>query len=235
MCFFCWFSLHTLLLDRQAEAMIETMCAAVSSPMKRKAVSTPNTLPGKQRVLDAAERLFAANGFVGVSAAEIAREAGVAHGLLFHHFGSMEELYIEVSRVAVGRMDDVQLAAFKGKTPRDQIASFLRVHMRSIKDREGDAIFRARTFGAGVTNRIMQIWDDSRQLAIDRILELIGLDTQNKKMRLCLRAWVGFHDQLVHGWIAEKSVSEAEVLNWTMAQLDYLADTILRVDLNTPI
>lgn len=42
--------------------------------------------------MDAALELFAAKGFDGTSTREIAQAAGVAEGLIFHHFDSKESL-----------------------------------------------------------------------------------------------------------------------------------------------
>src|SRR5690606_28616679 len=154
--------------------------------------------------------------FLGVSAAEIVREADVAHGLLFHHFGSMEGLYAEVSRVAAQRMDEIQLQAFRGKTARDQIASFLRAHLKTMKQRQGDSLFRAGSHALEINAKVAEIWEASRQQAIDRICEALGIVEPTKGERACLRAWIGFHDQLVLAWLSERSVSEAEVLKWTL-------------------
>lgn len=187
---------------------------------------------GRQRLLEAAERLFATRGYQSVSAAEIAREAGVAHGLLFHHFGSMEELYAEVSRAAASRMDETQLAAFKGSTPREQVAAFLRAHMRAVKQRQGDAVFRPRALGTAVASTVAEVWEESRQRAIEQLLQVLGVQAPTKKMRLCLRAWIGFHDQLVLGWLSDRSLTEREVLDWTLTQLDHLARDILGVQLD---
>ncbi|RYF62524.1 MAG: TetR/AcrR family transcriptional regulator [Comamonadaceae bacterium] len=187
---------------------------------------------GKQRLLEAAEKLFAEAGFLGVSAAQIAKEAGVAHGLLFHHFGSMEELYGEVSRVAADRMDAVQLQSFRGRTGREQISSFLRAHMRAVKQRQGDAIFRARALDAAVGSTVSEIWEASRQRAIAKLCEVLGVAAPTRKVQLCLRAWIGFHDQLVLGWLQERALTETEVLQWTLGQLDSLATRVLLVDLD---
>ncbi len=187
---------------------------------------------GKQRLLEAAERLFASKGFLEVSAAEIAREAQVAHGLLFHHFGSMEDLYAEVSRAAAQRMDQTQSESFRGRTARDQIASFLRAHMRSVRQRQGDAVFRARSHNVAVNAKVVDIWEASRQEAISRICMTLGKRVPSKKERTVLRAWIGFHDQLVLAWLADRSVTEADVLAWTLRQLEHLASDVLDVDLD---
>lgn len=200
------------------------------SPPKK---STPAKPPsGKQRILEAAERVFANKGFLDVSAAEIVREAGVAHGLLFHHYGSMEELYAEVSRVAAQQRDEMQLASFRGKTAREQIASFLRAHMSAVQQRQGDAIFRARSHNLAISSKIADIWEASRHAAIARIFVALGVAEPDARERACLRAWIGFHDQLVLAWLADRSVSKTEVLDWTLRQLEHLASDVLSVDLD---
>lgn len=201
-----------------------------SGRQKKEAAGRPPS--GKQRILEAAERLFAAKGFLGVSAAEIAREAGVAHGLLFHHFSSMEELYAQVSRMAAQQMDQTQSNSFRGRTARDQLASFLRAHMRSVKQRQGDSLFRARSHNLAINATVAEIWEESRQQAIDRICEALGIQKPTKRIRACLRAWIGFHDQLVLAWLSERSVGESDVLQWTLQQLDHLAADVLHVDLD---
>jgi AcrR family transcriptional regulator len=61
-------------------------------PAKRKT----GTKPGKERILDAAERLFARHGFYGVSVRDITEEAGVDVALVSYHFGGKRELFTAV-------------------------------------------------------------------------------------------------------------------------------------------
>ena len=218
--------------------MIRTMStpsSRASTPARTAAAGSRRASGGRDRVLEAADRLFAERGFPDVSAAEIAREAGVAHGLLFHHFGSMEDLYVEVNRRAAARMDEAQLAAFQGPTVEAQLRAFLRVHMREIKRREADTVTRARnqaTSGGAVT----AIWEASRQRAIARIAGLVGLGSPDRRTRALLRAWLGFHDQLVLAWLAERALGEREVIDITLAQFEaVLRDHIgIAVELSGP-
>ncbi|MGV3764565.1 MAG: TetR/AcrR family transcriptional regulator [Chitinophagaceae bacterium] len=48
----------------------------------------------KQELLSAALKLFVANGFHGTPTSMIAKEAGVAHGTLFHYFKTKDELVV---------------------------------------------------------------------------------------------------------------------------------------------
>ena len=49
-------------------------------------------------VLDAAERLFAEEGFAATSMRDISTASGVSHPLIHHHFGSKDGLYAAVKR-----------------------------------------------------------------------------------------------------------------------------------------
>ena len=50
----------------------------------------------KQRVLSAAQELFAARGFSGTSLADISHRCGISDGLILHHFRSKRNLYRQV-------------------------------------------------------------------------------------------------------------------------------------------
>ncbi len=67
---------------------------------RAKPATAPRTarrpLDARSRIVDAAIAEFAARGFEAASTNTIAREAGVAKGLLFHHFGSKEDLYLAI-------------------------------------------------------------------------------------------------------------------------------------------
>jgi len=50
----------------------------------------------KDKLLDAAEQLFASKGFDATTTREITREAGVPLGLMSYYFGTKKELYTEI-------------------------------------------------------------------------------------------------------------------------------------------
>ncbi len=52
----------------------------------------------REKILDAAERLFAERGFAATSHRQITAEAGVNLAAVNYHFGSKEELFVEVVR-----------------------------------------------------------------------------------------------------------------------------------------
>lgn len=74
--------------------------------------SEPNDIRStRDRILDAAERSFAREGFAGAAMKGIAVEAGVAQGLLHYHFDGKDGLYAAVIARRSGRINTARLAA----------------------------------------------------------------------------------------------------------------------------
>jgi TetR/AcrR family transcriptional regulator, fatty acid metabolism regulator protein len=65
----------------------------------------------RRQILDAAVRVFARQGFHGCRVSDVADEAGVAYGLVYHYFRSKEEvldtLFLERWDVLVATIDEV--------------------------------------------------------------------------------------------------------------------------------
>src|ERR1700733_12651764 len=78
--------------------------------------------PGKERILDAAERLFARHGFYGISVRYITEEAGVDVALVSYHFGGKRERFAAVfqrradlrSPERLAMVEEVRRAALPG-------------------------------------------------------------------------------------------------------------------------
>jgi AcrR family transcriptional regulator len=57
----------------------------------------PTEVQTRTRILDAAQRLFAAQGFEGTTTRDLAQKAGVAEGTLFRHFPNKKSILVEVA------------------------------------------------------------------------------------------------------------------------------------------
>lgn len=78
--------------------------------MRRK---TPRPIPGtRERLLDTAERLFAARGFAGTSVREVTDAAGANLGAVNYYFRSKENLYTKVFERRAARLrEPIEAAA----------------------------------------------------------------------------------------------------------------------------
>ncbi|MGZ4760193.1 MAG: TetR/AcrR family transcriptional regulator, partial [Acidimicrobiales bacterium] len=93
----------------------------------------------RQQLLDVALEAFASQGFHLTSMNELAEQAGVTKPVLYQHFGSKRELYLEVLRAVGGRMvTDVGKAIADAEGPRQQVeAGFLAYFTWVARERHG--------------------------------------------------------------------------------------------------
>src|SRR3954469_15678359 len=86
----------------------------------------------RRALLDAAGRLFADRGLADVSAAEIARAAGVFPSQVTYYFGSKEALFVEAAcRGVLYAAADVERAARPTRTPRSYVRSVVNTALAS--------------------------------------------------------------------------------------------------------
>lgn len=89
----------------------------------------------RDRILDAAERVFAQRGFFAAKVADIAREAGVADGTIYLYFKNKDDLLISLFESRMERVNQILADAIAGATrPRDQLTAFVRAYLQLIAD-----------------------------------------------------------------------------------------------------
>ena len=85
----------------------------------------------RARVLRATSALIEKQGYERTSMAEIAQQAGIGTGTLYHHFGDKRAILLELldewgDRLAASRRSDLQLESFMAGDPRAAVAGILR-------------------------------------------------------------------------------------------------------------
>ena len=79
----------------------------------------------RDHILGVAERRLAAHGLNGLNIADVAREAGISHGTLLHHFGSSEGMRRAlVARMAERLLDEVLGLETEAHPDLDRMGSF---------------------------------------------------------------------------------------------------------------
>jgi AcrR family transcriptional regulator len=90
------------------------------------------TTDRRRELLDAAVRVFARKGFHGSRVGDIAEEAGVAHGLLYHYFRSKEEVLETVFRETWQELQRDLSRIEQADVPlREQLRRFARIYLGS--------------------------------------------------------------------------------------------------------
>jgi len=89
----------------------------------------------RRQILSAAVRVFAAQGYEATRVGDVAKEAGVAYGLVYHYFGSKEAVLEAVFREQWGRLlAAVALAEETGDTAPEQLELVVKIVLRAWRN-----------------------------------------------------------------------------------------------------
>lgn len=169
----------------------------------------------RRRLIVAAVELFSSGSYEDVSVTDIAESAGVAHGLMFHYFGSKRGIYLEAMNEAAEALD----AAFvmqAGLPPRDQLHRAFCAHLQYLATHQGLAL-RLVLGGRGADPQAWEVFEASRARAWDRVAALLGLDVDqgNRALRLTVRAATAAIDEASVFWLRnDKPFSTDEMADY---------------------
>ncbi len=128
-----------------------------------------------QSILKAAEQLFGEKGYQGVSIEEIAKTAEVSKGLVIYHFGSKEELLVQVLRqgttVLFAQLDT---AIQNQETAKDKIRAVVEMYLTIAS--AGPALTRMAmiaVFEAAYSDSIRNLWLAFMEENLNKFAELI--------------------------------------------------------------
>lgn len=110
----------------------------MASP-RRQPRSRPETLVRRREILDAAVEIFGAKGFAGGTLQEIADEVGMTHAGILHHFGSKDQLLLEV----LEHRDQADVAHLEGQHIPDGMPLFRHLVETALRNTQRPGIVQA--------------------------------------------------------------------------------------------
>ncbi|HEY2142099.1 MAG TPA: TetR/AcrR family transcriptional regulator [Solirubrobacteraceae bacterium] len=164
--------------------------------------------PDKRRViLDAAVRVFARQGFHACRVADIADEAGVAYGLVYHYFASKDEvldtLFLERWNVMLAMIREVDQQSIPVREKLDAIASFIVDSYRHDPDLMKVIIVEvtraANSFGQTHLAHIREAYELIGEIVAKAQAD--GVFKPEIEARFAAMAFYGAIEQLLTGWI----------------------------------
>jgi AcrR family transcriptional regulator len=157
----------------------------------------------RDQLLDLGVRLFASRSYEEVAIDDIAREAGVSKGLLYHYFGSKRTFYTEVVRRTAAELllaVDPDPAA----SATENIRRGLTHYFKFVSDR-ADAYLALMHGGLGVDDIIHGILEDIRNQVVSTILTQIQGE-EEPLARVAARAWIGNVEAAALDWLKHRDV-----------------------------
>jgi TetR/AcrR family transcriptional regulator, fatty acid metabolism regulator protein len=176
----------------------------------------------RRQILDAAVRAFARKGYHACRVGEIAEEAGVAYGLVYHYFGSKEEvlqtIFRETWTLMLARIEEMEE---EGDPASEQVRKVTALLLRTWK-RDPDLV---RVLVREVTRSPEQLQQQIEEIghayeALERIIrrgQESGEFRSELDPQLAATVFYGALEEVLTGWVmgqlpdGEDAVAKAEL------------------------
>jgi AcrR family transcriptional regulator len=175
----------------------------VTAPPRRKRLEPDER---REQILVCAMRLFGEHPYAAVSTTELARQAGVARGLINHYFGTKRDLYLEVVRrlVTIPRFAIAQLP----DGPLDiRVAAAVDWFLDGVS-RNSKAWLAAT---GGWDTDVEGILTEADETAADRLLEAMGLAADAAELRAMARSYFSMVKSACREWLVRENLSHEQV------------------------
>src|SRR5947209_12145313 len=127
----------------------------------------------RRQILDCARRLFSERNYASVSTSEIAREAGVARGLLHHYFGTKRDLYLEVVKTMMRMPSNPLPLQAPGRALETVIGESVDRWLEMLERNRGTWLAAIGGQGLGRDPEVEAILEQAREQAADRLIEAL--------------------------------------------------------------
>ncbi|MGE5182646.1 MAG: TetR/AcrR family transcriptional regulator [Acidobacteriota bacterium] len=160
----------------------------------------------RERILSAAERIFARHGFFAAKVSDVAKEAGVADGTIYLYFKSKDDLLISLFERRMHQVNEALRAAIESKPPKEQLAAFVRCYLQLVHDEPAAA--EVLTIELRQSSKFMKEYENPEFADFLRLLGGVvaaaGLDTA-VPAHVAARMIFGVLDELALAWVLAKA------------------------------
>lgn len=171
----------------------------------------------RAQLLELGLMLFGGRSYEEVSIDDIAGEAGVSKGLLYHYFGGKRDYYVACLTLAAGRL----VAAVKpdeGLDPEHRAFAGLSAYLEYVEDR-AEAYTALMRGGLGNDEQVMTIIEGARDAVLAHVMEGLGLAGSHPVFRTGVRAWMGAVEAASLDWLERRELERDAVLQLLLAML----------------
>jgi AcrR family transcriptional regulator len=187
------------------------------------------TADKRRLILDAAVRVFARQGFHACRVSDIADDAGVAYGLVYHYFASKDEvldtLFLERWGVMLELIREVDAKPLPAREKLQAIAAFIidsyRHDPELMKVIIVEVTRAANSFGRTHLDKIREAYDGIRRIVEEG--QRAGEFREELSAQFAALAFYGAIEQVLTGWIFDLLPPAAKEFDAAKA---YLIDTI---------
>ncbi|WP_326835508.1 TetR/AcrR family transcriptional regulator [Amycolatopsis rhabdoformis] len=159
----------------------------------------------RRKLLDAALQEFSRRPYLEVTVGDIARTAGVAHGLVSHHFQGKQGAYVAAVTEVHEQLREAEEAELPAAVP-DRIRQRFRGFLGFLAEHPDRALNLVLVGGRD------EVFADLRDRNLRVLAGLLGLDPDNHALAAALRSFADAAERLTADWLRAERPFELEAL-----------------------
>ena len=161
----------------------------------------------RERILDAAEQVFAKRGFFTARVSEIAKAAGVADGTIYLYFKSKDDLLISLFESRMERVtEEMRVAMAQHDTASAKLMAFVRAHLNMVQT--NPAVAEVLTVELRQSSKFMKEYSNPQFAEFLKLLATVVADGQASgeldstiPPPMAARMIFGIIDELALAWL----------------------------------
>lgn len=164
----------------------------------------------RERILSAAERIFARHGFFAAKVSDVAKEAGVADGTIYLYFKNKDDLLISLFERRMQQVNaTLETAVAAVASPREQLRAFIKTYLQLVQSEPAAA--EVLTIELRQSSKFMKEYENPQFADFLRMLGGIIAAGQERgelddgiPSHVAARMIFGILDELALAWVLAK-------------------------------
>lgn len=177
----------------------------------------------RAQLIDLGARMLAERPLEQISVEDIADQAGVSRGLLFHYFASKSEFHLAIVRHSSEQMLQ-RTEPSESDDPMLTLRSVLASYVDYVTENRNTYVSLLRGTASG-DPQMREVFEQTRDIMAKRTLDQlpqIGL-TRTPQVELAVRGWIAFVEEATISWLRAPAITREELIDLTVQSLPALA------------
>ncbi len=183
----------------------------------------------RAQLLALARKAFSDRSYDDVSVDDLAREARISKGLLYHYFPTKRDLYVAGLReIADELVEKITSQRPKDANPVERVRAGLDAYLQhiSVHSRAFVSLMRG---GIGSDPEVAKIVDGVRQRMIDMFIEespISNLIANDARFHVTVRGWIGFVEGATLDWCEHQRMSRTAMVELLTGIVSSIMQTV---------
>lgn len=175
----------------------------------------------RAQLLELAKRAFSDRAYDDVSIDDLARDANISKGLLYHYFPTKRDLYVAGLREIADELVDAITRIPEDLAPIDRVKTGVGAYLDHVA-RHSRAFVALMRGGIGSDPEVAAVIESVRTRLFDRFLSgspFANLLSGDARFETAVRGWIGFVEAASIDWCANPRLSRVELCELLTAVL----------------